>query len=86
MIFSSPGTALEDGYDWEGDFSDPTMFKFQSKAPVYGKDGFKAILWTYQVAHPGKTSLRVVGEPTCRKDPTPCSTPSVSYQVEIVIQ
>lgn len=78
--------ALEDGYDWEGSFSDPTMLKLESKGPVYGKDGFEAIVWVYQVAHSGRTSLRVTGEPKCRKDATPCSTPSVVYQVEIVVR
>ncbi len=72
---------LGEGYDWNINVGDQSIISREVNVMVIrGAQGI------YLAHKPGTTTLEATGDPLCRQSKPACGMPSVSFQIDIVVQ
>ena len=72
---------LGEGFDWNISIGDlGVISRVPNISVIRGAQGI------YEARSAGKTTLQAVGDPLCRKEPTPCEIHSISFQINIEVK
>jgi len=73
--------ALVEGYDWTAAAADPAVLSRQ--VGVLAAAGAQPL---FEAHRAGRTTLIAVGDPICRKGPSPCGEPSREFRINVVVE